>query len=83
MRQSRVAFVVGTRPEAIKLSPVAHALADLGEAPRLLVTGQHAGLELADHGLAGFPATPLRCPGQPDPMLHADLVRSALRRLLP
>ena len=83
LRQSRVAFVIGTRPEAIKLSPVAHALAALGEAPRLFVTGQHPGLELGDHGLGGFAATPLQCPGQPDPMLHAELVRSALRRLLP
>ncbi|HYC95110.1 MAG TPA: UDP-N-acetylglucosamine 2-epimerase (non-hydrolyzing), partial [Sphingomicrobium sp.] len=76
-------MVVGTRPEAIKLSPVARALAALGEAPRLLVTGQHPGLELADHGLEGFAATPLNCPGQPDPTLHADLVRSAIKRLLP
>lgn len=83
LRQSRVAFVVGTRPEAIKLSPVARALADLGEPPRLYITGQHPGLELSDHGLEGFAATPLNCPGQPDPMLHADLVRSALKRLLP
>lgn len=83
LRQSRIALVVGTRPEAIKLSPVAHALAALGEAPRLLVTGQHPGLELADHGLEGFAATPLHCPGQPDPILHAELVREALKRLLP
>lgn len=83
LRQSRIALVVGTRPEAIKLSPVAHALAALGEAPRLLVTGQHPGLELADHGLEGFAATPLNCPGQPDPILHAELVREALKRLLP
>ena len=41
------------------------------------------GLELGDHGLEGFAATPLNCPGQPDPMLHADLVRAALKRLLP
>jgi UDP-N-acetylglucosamine 2-epimerase (non-hydrolysing) len=33
--------------------------------------------------LDGFAATPLHCPGQPDPMLHADLVRSSLKRLLP
>ena len=83
LRQSRIALVVGTRPEAIKLSPVAKALADLGEWPRLFVTGQHPGLELAEHGLAGFPATPLTCPGQPDPLLHAELVRAALRRILP
>jgi UDP-N-acetylglucosamine 2-epimerase (non-hydrolysing) len=47
-----------------------------------LVTGQHPGLELADHGLQGFAATPLACPGQPDPMLHSDLVRSALKHVL-
>jgi UDP-N-acetylglucosamine 2-epimerase (non-hydrolysing) len=83
LRQSRIALVIGTRPEAIKLSPVAHALAAQGERPRLLVTGQHPGLELADHGLAGFDATQLHCAGQPDPMLHAELVRGALKRLLP
>ena len=83
LRQYRIALVVGTRPEAIKLSPVAHALAAVGERPRLLVTGQHPGLELADHGLAGFDATLLHCAGQPDPMLHAELVRAALRRSLP
>ena len=49
----------------------------------MLVTGQHPGLELADHGLEGFAATPLNCPGQPDPTLHADLVRSAIKRILP
>jgi len=49
----------------------------------LFVTGQHPGLELGDHRLAGFAATPLDCPGQPDPMIHADLVREALKRLLP
>lgn len=83
LRNYRIAFVVGTRPEAIKLSPVACALAALDEAPHLIVTGQHAGLELSDHGLAGFDATHLHCPGQPDPMVHADLVRAALLRLLP
>ena len=83
LRQYRIAFVAGTRPEAIKLSPVAHALAALGEPPHLFVTGQHPGLELGDHGLEGFAATPLNCPGQPDPTHHADLVRSALKRLLP
>jgi len=49
----------------------------------LFVTGQHPGLELSDHGLKRFAATPLNCPGQPDPMIHADLVRAGLRRILP
>ena len=82
LRQSRIALVIGTRPEAIKLSPVAHALAAVGEWPRLFVTGQHPGLELAHHGLAAFDAVPLACPGQSDPVLHADLVRSALKRAI-
>ena len=83
LRQYRIALVVGTRPEAIKLSPVAHALAALGEPPHLFVTGQHPGSSWATIGLDGFAAIPLDCPGQPDPMLHAELVRAALRRLLP
>ena len=82
LRQSRIALVIGTRPEAIKLSPVAHALVALGEWPRLFVTGQHPGLELAHHGLASLDAVPLACPGQSDPILHADLVRSALKRAI-
>ena len=82
LRQSRIALVIGTRPEAIKLSPIAHALAAVGEWPRLFVTGQHPGLELAHHGLAPFDAVPLACPGQSDPILHADLVRSALKRAI-
>ena len=49
----------------------------------MFVTGQHPGLELRDHDLAGFAATRLCCPGQPDPLVHAELVRAALQRLLP
>ena len=82
LRQYRIALVVGTRPEAIKLAPIAHALDKFGEPPRLLITGQHPGLELGDHGLDPFAFTPLGCPGQPDPMLHADLVRCAIKRTL-
>ncbi len=80
LRQSSIALVIGTRPEAIKLSPVAHALAAMGEPPRLFVTGQHPGLELSQHSLERFDVVPLGCPGQSDPILHADLVRSALKR---
>lgn len=82
LRQSRIALLFGTRPEAIKLSPVARALGELGEPPALIVTGQHPGLELANHKLEGFPASFLNNPGLPDPSLHADLVRSAAKRLL-
>ncbi|MCF2513461.1 UDP-N-acetylglucosamine 2-epimerase (non-hydrolyzing) [Sphingomonas sp. G124] len=83
LREYRIALVVGTRPEAIKLSPVAHALARLGEPPSLFVTGQHPGLELGDHRLQGFECISLNCPGQPDPVHHSDIVRAALKRLLP
>ncbi len=82
LRQSRIALLLGTRPEAIKLSPVARALEELGEPPALIVTGQHPGLELANHQLECFPATFLDNPGLPDPSLHADLVRTAVKRLL-
>jgi UDP-N-acetylglucosamine 2-epimerase (non-hydrolysing) len=82
LRQYRIALVVGTRPEAIKLSPVVHALAALGELLHLFVTGQHPGLELHDHGLEGFDVTKLDCPGQADPIHHAEMVRAELRRLL-
>jgi UDP-N-acetylglucosamine 2-epimerase (non-hydrolysing) len=44
----------------------------------LYSTGQHPGLDLADHGLGGLPATGLRCPGRHDPLAHADDVACAL-----
>lgn len=64
------------------MSPVARALAAQGEKPLLIVTGQHPGLELAEHGLDGFASVPLCCEGLPDPTIHADLVRSAMTRVL-
>lgn len=64
------------------MSPVAHALAAQGEAPLLIVTGQHPGLELTDHALDSFDSVPLCCEGLPDPTIHADLVRSAMTRVL-
>jgi UDP-N-acetylglucosamine 2-epimerase (non-hydrolysing) len=52
-----VLCVVGTRPEAIKMAPVVHALRRRGRlAVRLLLTGQHRSLldgALADFGLRG------------------------------
>ncbi len=52
-----VLCVVGTRPEAIKMAPVVHALRRRGRlAARLLLTGQHRSLldgALADLGLRG------------------------------
>lgn len=54
---TRVLVVAGTRPEAIKLAPVVHALArERGVEPRLCVTGQHR--EMLDEVLALFGLAP-------------------------
>ena len=76
----RIGLVVGTRPEAIKLAPVAAALAAAGARPLILHSGQHRGLDLADHGLAAFPVAPLGCHSRCDPFDHADEVAAALER---
>jgi UDP-N-acetylglucosamine 2-epimerase (non-hydrolysing) len=70
--------VIGTRPEAIKLAPVAHALADRNLPPTLIVTGQHPGLDLSDFGLGQYPADQLGCRGQEDPHRHVGAVTAAL-----
>jgi len=77
----RIDLVVGTRPEAIKLAPVAFALAAMGCSPRLLLTGQHP-IDPADHGLDQFERVDLDCPGQRNPMAHSDMVARTLRELL-
>lgn len=46
----RVVLVFGTRPEAIKLGPVAHELRGLGLEPEIICSGQHSTL------LSGTPA---------------------------
>ena len=47
----------------------------------LYSTGQHPGLDLADHGLGDQPATRLGCAGRRDPFDHVDDVDRALERL--
>jgi len=74
--------VVGTRPEAIKLAPLARALAARGAAPTLLLTGQHPALDPAEFGLASFPAVRLDCPGEEDPHAHVRKVTAAVLPLL-
>jgi len=74
--------VIGTRPEAIKLAPVAHALAARGLEPSLIMTGQHSKLDLHEHGLSDFVAESLHCAGVPDPHRHVRLVAEALERRL-
>ena len=78
--ERRIGLVIGTRPEAIKLAPVAHALIRAGARPHLYLTGQHPGLEPADHELSGFRATPLGQHGLPDPIEHAERVAHSLER---
>ena len=73
-----VALVVGIRPKAIRLARLAHALANGGVVPRLILTGQHLGLAAADHGLADLPGLELHCRGREDPRAHAAAVERAL-----
>jgi UDP-N-acetylglucosamine 2-epimerase (non-hydrolysing) len=54
-------------------------LADRGIAPRLLLTGQHPGLDVTEFGLAGFAAERLGCAGEEDPHRHVGKVTAALR----
>lgn len=70
--------MIGTRPEAIKLAPVAHALAKSGIRPALVLTGQHASLTPREFGLGRFPAEQLDCPGETDPHRHVRAVTAAL-----
>ena len=76
----RIGFVIGTRPEAIKLAPVALELARRHIPIHLFSTGLHPGLDLADHGLGGLPATRIGCAGRRDPIDHVDDVAAALKR---
>lgn len=74
--------ILGTRPEAIKLAPLVHALREAGAPTRIWLTGQHATLAsaaLADFGLAAD--RDLGCaPPKPDlAALHARV----LERLAP
>ncbi|HRQ81995.1 MAG TPA: UDP-N-acetylglucosamine 2-epimerase (non-hydrolyzing) [Azospirillaceae bacterium] len=52
MTKSRVLIVIGTRPEAIKLAPVADALSRCGLEPRVCLSGQHR--ELLAQALEAF-----------------------------
>ena len=55
--------------------------ARLGARVKLFVTGQHPGLDLADHGLAHVPSHRLACPGRRDPLAHVEDVGAELARL--
>lgn len=78
MSQAPILLVVGTRPEAIKLAPLARALKARGLATQLVLTGQHSQLDPAAFGLAGQEALRLHCQASGDPGLHAEAVANAL-----
>jgi UDP-N-acetylglucosamine 2-epimerase (non-hydrolysing) len=71
-------LVVGTRPEAIKLAPLVHALQHRGSVPMLVLTGQHSQLDPACYGLSTCTTLRLRCAAKGDPRLHAEAVALAL-----
>jgi UDP-N-acetylglucosamine 2-epimerase (non-hydrolysing) len=75
-------LVIGTRPEAIKLAPVAHGLRGLGISPLLVFSGQHPPLKPGDFGLGRYEKVRLACPGQRRPHAHVQLVSRALAALL-
>lgn len=74
-------LVVGTRPEATKLKPVARALQTHGIAPTLIFTGQQC-LNPAEFGLSDYRQVDLGCPGQKAPHAHVRNVTLALRPML-
>ena len=69
----RIDLLVGTRPEAIKMAPVARALAAAGLDARLILTGQHP-LDPASYDIDKFDVLRLSCPSHGDPFEHADRV---------
>lgn len=73
--------MVGTRPEAIKLAPVAAALARRGHALRLILTGQHP-LRAADYGLGAYQRITLDYRGGNDPDALVEQVARAIAPLL-
>ena len=82
LRFADVRLVIGTRPEAIKLAPLAHALRDCGVPPTLVLTGQHPGLKAEEFGLSAYPAVYLGCPGEEDPHRHVRRVTAATLPLM-
>src|SRR3954449_3163675 len=82
LRFADVRLVIGTRPEAIKLAPVAHALRDCALPPTLVLTDQHAALDPAEFGLEAYPAVRLGCPGEENPHRHVRMATAAMLPLL-
>jgi UDP-N-acetylglucosamine 2-epimerase (non-hydrolysing) len=74
-----VTLVIGTRPEAIKLVPVAEALVRRGIPPGIVLTGQHPRLDMDEYGLGAFPRLELHCQGQANPHVYVGLVARKLK----
>lgn len=76
-------LIVGTRPEAVKMAPVAHALRGLGLPALVVTTGQHADLApaaLAEAGLAADVAlAPVGAGREPAEMMGALVPALAAR----
>ena len=72
--------MIGTRPELIKLAPLAKALSGRGIGVSLILTGQHPDLDIEEHGLGTVPAERLGCAAAGDPHGH---VRAVTTRLTP
>ena len=78
MSKKKVAIIVGTRPETIKMAPLVFALKESASLePVLLSTGQHR--EMLDQAIATFGLTPdvdlgLMQPGQTLPGLTARAI---------
>ena len=79
MRVGKILLIVGTRPEAIKMAPVARALVRRGRAIELIFTGQHPGLDPRHFGMGAIPHSDLHCASQGDPLDHTARVTFALR----
>lgn len=75
-------LVVGTRPEALKLAPLAESLRAAGHRLTLALTGQHPALDPAAYRFGPTRLLRLRCPAVPDPRAHGDHVAAALQPAL-
>ena len=73
-------MVWGTRPEAIKLAPVAHALRAAGLNLRILHSGQHPLTDAQATAFCDAPIVSLGLASDGDPFAYVGRLASALRR---
>ena len=77
MHSHDVALVIGTRPEAIKLAPLADALSRRGIGVLIILTGQQA-LDPEAYGLNHHALLELGCRGRGEPQDHVRAVVTTL-----